>query len=153
MKLLMRTALPVLMLSQAACVNTMQAYIDKNLPQLKPYPLNESLLAAAFDDNSLTGEVEDQVQYFPRDEEEIAQKAINYQSGYVTTWNNAEYGELKFRPGNQFEGTVNGQPRRCKHYSVSWIETQYYGIFKHKQTGDACFNPQTKRWQWVNIVD
>jgi len=119
MKLWMRTVLSILMLLQVACVNTMQAYIDKNLPALKPYPLKESLLAAVFTEYSSTqhrevdGKVIEQTEFFPKSEEEIAQKAMNKKSGYVTTWNNAQYGELKFRTGNT--------ERKC--LSQSFIKT------------------------------
>lgn len=159
MKLLIRTALTILMLFQVACVNTMQAYIDKNLPGLKPYPIKQALLAHAFSDNSSDnngydemGRTNAQVEYFPREEEERAQRAMNDKTGHVTTWMNNRYGELKFIPGKRYTGTVNGQDRRCREYMVTWQHVGL-GIYTNRQNGDACFNPVIKRWTWVEIVD
>ena len=137
-------------LFMSGCVNTLQAQLEQmGLDRYKLYPLKEALLASAFTEYSSTnsdaiGRVKHQMQYFSKSEEEVAQKAMQDKSNIVTTWTNKKYGDLEFR----VKKNTRRNGRRCRRFSVTWVEYQYYGIIKHVQRGDACFNPQTQRWEW-----
>ena len=148
----------VMCLLQTACVNTMQAYLDKNFPQFKAYPVKEALLAEAFQHYSSSQYGPDgydpekknreQMQYFSKSEEDIAQKAMSEKSNIVTTWTNKEYGELEFRVGSYFKH----RGWKCRNYNVTWIDRQSAGIFKYVEESKACLNPQTGRWEVYNFL-
>jgi len=146
--------LTLAMLSVTGCVNTLQANLDKmGLAKFRAYPVREAVLASVFTEYSLgldATKVNDltrqQMKFFSKSEEEIVQKALsNDQSNIVTTWTNKEYGDMELRV--QKRKKLHG--RQCRQFTVTWVEHQYYGIFKHVQRGDACLNPRAKRWEWV----
>lgn len=111
----------------------------------------EALLAAAFV-TYRTHAYENQVKSsydrssrFTLGEEAAAQQAMTeLEEGKTSVWNNARLGEVQFAPGAPYVQ----HNRKCRNYTISFIVTGRY-VTRERNTGSACLNPQSQRWEWL----